>query len=251
MAMSPRLLRPRATGFDPRSIGSLAGWWDASDSSTVTLVSGVVSQWNDKSGNARHFTQTTGANRPSVLTAERNGKNVLNFGGSPISMTQTWTLELSGGNTWIMVLSHRDALDNSERPLMRMTVNTNALQRGAGSAAQTSRRNRIGSFVNNTSSTLFTADQQADSTTAWQVISSVVSTTQLTHAQNGTVQGTPTTITGTVVSSASTTLRLCTDGGAFSNCHVAEVLVYSKALTSAERLRVERWLGGKWGITIA
>lgn len=251
MAMSPRLLRPRATGFDPRSIGSLAGWWDASDSSTVTLVSGVVSQWNDKSGNARHFTQTTGANRPSVLTAERNGKNVLNFGGSPISMTQTWTLELSGGNTWIMVFSHRDALGNVERPIMRMAVNPNAIQLGAGNAAQVSRRNRIGSFVNNTSSTLFTADQQADSTNAWQVVSSVVSTTQLTHVQNGAVQGSPTTITGTIVSSANTTLRLCFDGVGYSIAYVAEALIFSKALTAAERSRVERWLGNKWGITVA
>jgi hypothetical protein len=32
MAMSPRLLRPRATGFSPRSIPGLALWLDASSS---------------------------------------------------------------------------------------------------------------------------------------------------------------------------------------------------------------------------
>ena len=37
MAMSPRLLRPRASGFNPRSIPGLAVWLDASKASSVTL----------------------------------------------------------------------------------------------------------------------------------------------------------------------------------------------------------------------
>lgn len=39
-------------------------WFDAADSSTITLVSGAVSQWNDKSGNNRHASQGTASNRP-------------------------------------------------------------------------------------------------------------------------------------------------------------------------------------------
>jgi hypothetical protein len=251
MPMSPRLLRPRqAGGFGPRSIGSLEGWWDASDSSTITLVSSVVSQWNDKSGNNRNFTQSTGANRPSVLTAQRNGLNVLNFGGSPVTMSQSWTRQLSGGNTWIMVFSYQGPLfEGAERPLLRMDANANAIQKGASNAASTSRRNKIGSFVTNTAATNFFADQLSDVTTDWQVVSSVAGTA-LGHYKNGATE-TETAFSGTLPSTASTTLRVAEASLAFTQLHVAEILIYSKALSVAERQSVERWLGSKWGITVA
>ena len=39
-------------------------WLDADDATTITKDGGnLVSQWNDKSGNARHVTQATAANR--------------------------------------------------------------------------------------------------------------------------------------------------------------------------------------------
>lgn len=40
-------------------------WYDAKDESTITEVSGKVSQWNDKSGNDHHATQATPADRPT------------------------------------------------------------------------------------------------------------------------------------------------------------------------------------------
>lgn len=39
-------------------------WLDAADASTITLNNLTVSQWNDKSGNARHVSQATAANQP-------------------------------------------------------------------------------------------------------------------------------------------------------------------------------------------
>lgn len=78
MAMNPRLLRPLASsGFTPASIAGLAVWFDAADAATVTLNSGNVSEWQDKSGNDRHATQATAGNQPSYSTAALNGKNVV------------------------------------------------------------------------------------------------------------------------------------------------------------------------------
>jgi len=54
-------------------------WLDASDASTITLSATNVSQWNDKSGNGRHATQTTAARRPAYTTAGKNGLNVVTF----------------------------------------------------------------------------------------------------------------------------------------------------------------------------
>lgn len=81
MPMSSRLLLPRATGFNPKSISGLAAWYDASDTASVTLNNSAVSQWSDKSGNARHLTQTTANNQPSYSTTVA-GKNAITFDGT-------------------------------------------------------------------------------------------------------------------------------------------------------------------------
>lgn len=57
-------------------------WLDAADSSTITTVSGAVSQWNDKSGNNRHATQSTASQRPTLIAADRLGRDVVSFDGS-------------------------------------------------------------------------------------------------------------------------------------------------------------------------
>jgi len=44
---------------------SPALWLDASDASTITESGGLVSQWDDKSGNGRHVEQLTGASQPA------------------------------------------------------------------------------------------------------------------------------------------------------------------------------------------
>lgn len=82
MAMSPRLLRPRASGFTPKSISGLYLWLDGADSSSVTLNSGNVSQWRDLSGGGRHFSQATSGAQPAYTSAGQNGKNCLTFDGS-------------------------------------------------------------------------------------------------------------------------------------------------------------------------
>jgi hypothetical protein len=90
MGMNPRLLRPTASGFDPRRIAGLALWLDASDGSTVfdavsggspVAPGGAVWRWEDKSGNGRHFTQSTTNNHPTY-TGTLNGRNVITFDGS-------------------------------------------------------------------------------------------------------------------------------------------------------------------------
>jgi hypothetical protein len=80
MAMSPRLLRPKASGFNPKAIPGLEIWFDASVASSVTLNGGDVSQIDDLSGNNRHLEQPTAANQPAYLANGKNGKNVLDFG---------------------------------------------------------------------------------------------------------------------------------------------------------------------------
>lgn len=55
-------------------------WCDASDVSTITIATGV-SQWRDKSGNNRHFTQATAANQPSYSGTGFLGRPGITFDG--------------------------------------------------------------------------------------------------------------------------------------------------------------------------
>ena len=56
-------------------------WLDANDESTITIATGV-SEWRDKSGNARNVTQATGGTQPTYTLDALNGKSVLSFSGS-------------------------------------------------------------------------------------------------------------------------------------------------------------------------
>lgn len=111
-AMSPRLLRPRATGFDPRRISGLAGWWDASDASTLfdattggslVAASGQVARWQDKSGNGRHATQGEANSRPTRSVAAFNGRDALDFDGTNDFLGLSSNVEMANGASLIIV----------------------------------------------------------------------------------------------------------------------------------------------------
>ena len=81
MPMNPRLLRPRISGFNPKSVPGLFAWWDFADSSSLTLSGSNITQVLDKSGNNRTASQATGNNQPTLATAARNGRNAAQFDG--------------------------------------------------------------------------------------------------------------------------------------------------------------------------
>ena len=68
-------------------------WLDANDLSTISVQTGI-SEWGDKSGNQRNFTQGTGAAQPTLTLNGLNGRNVLSYSGSQyltsISTASTW-----------------------------------------------------------------------------------------------------------------------------------------------------------------
>ena len=61
-------------------------WLDATDTATISIGTGI-SQWNDKSGNSRHATQSTGASQPSFITNAINGLSIVRFDGSNDCLT--------------------------------------------------------------------------------------------------------------------------------------------------------------------
>lgn len=100
--------QPEDTGpvlFTPAAI-TTALWLDASDSSTITLNGSNVSQWDDKSGNARHFSQPTSNNQPTYGTNIQNGLNAVQFNNSTKRVYLENTTFQYSGNTMHMFSVH-------------------------------------------------------------------------------------------------------------------------------------------------
>lgn len=97
---------PMAPGaWTPASLPSLIAWYDAANAASITSSGGLVSQWNDLSGNANHLVQATGANKPTTGVDTIGGVNAIKFvGGTPTWLAVTFTA-LTQPSTILMVIN--------------------------------------------------------------------------------------------------------------------------------------------------
>jgi hypothetical protein len=104
--------------FTPASLPNLKAWYNAADTSSISVSGNEVTQWNDLSGNAYHLSQSTSSKRPSSGTRTLNSKNVIDFDGTndllTASTASNWTfLNDSGASTAFYVLVIDDNTDVS------------------------------------------------------------------------------------------------------------------------------------------
>ena len=105
MAMSPRLLRPLASGFTPKNIPGLAVWYDIATFSSLTaatppVVNGsAIHQVADISGNGRAATQTTGNNQPTYQSAGINSRPALSFDSNDSVLSDATIANLVGAGS--------------------------------------------------------------------------------------------------------------------------------------------------------
>jgi hypothetical protein len=118
MALQTRFMRPLArfqsqATFSPLALSGLQLWLDATDSQSITLNSGNVSQWADKSPQGNNATQATAIRQPAYATASVNGLSSVEFDGTNDFMDITvsgigglatgffaWVIEpIAAGNT--------------------------------------------------------------------------------------------------------------------------------------------------------
>jgi hypothetical protein len=116
MGMNPRLLRPTPTGFTPRRIAGLAGWWDATKSASLfdattggsnVAADGAVARWEDLSGNGRHLSQSIANNRPLRKVAEINGRDAVLLDGSNDFMNLSSAVPMLAGASLVIVIRNQ------------------------------------------------------------------------------------------------------------------------------------------------
>jgi len=288
--MNNRLLRPRASGgFDPRSIAALAAWYDASDSSTITAVSGGVSVWLDKSGNSRTLYQGTANNRPITGTRTIGGLNGLDFDGTndsllsgdpalvpangvnrtvdlqtPRAVTMFGVLFSDAPNSirrWLSLQRNRSGEpfgnpNDTGAYMGRHSTGTATLEVAASAGDATSNDQLAKNFIRRTN----TSFNSSDAEIVCGTISAANDT--LTIRRNGVDQALTTRLgTGSAANfmsegSGNHSLdvgAIRTADGSISSYWdgvIGEVLVYLSALTVTQAQAVERYLSRKWGVTL-
>jgi len=246
-AMNPRLLRPLASGFNPKSIAGLSGWWDASDSSTITLNSTTVSEWRDKSGAGVALTQGTAAAQPTYQAAYVNGKNALAFdGGDVLSAATSVTL---GDNTVITVV-REDAAAGFSGVFSYYPPSGN----DNGNANAWLIETRDNTAFLRLQSENYTVDYSGAGTLPLSVITirrQIAAGDRQTLRTNGVTRGTS-------ASASEGTAAGVLLGGRFqsgaisvqyrSQMTLCEVLSWDRALTLEEYQKIEGYLAWKWGL---
>jgi hypothetical protein len=223
--------------FTPTKIAGCQLWLDASDATTISIGTGV-SQWNDKSGNARHAMQATGASQPAYITAGKNGLNIVRFDGSNDGVEGAYT-ELS--QCTIFVVAINNSGDFGRVFTQVTTGQTDDFNIGIIPILRKGASNELSIY--NASIANFQADVVYDNT--WKLMKHERGATNTTLKIGA--------LSSTVANSAIGTvdryrLGFNTSSNAQMNGDIAEVVVYNSVLSAGDTTLIETYLNDKWAI---
>lgn len=223
-------------------------WLDADDATTFTFSSGsVVSQWNDKSGNAYHFAQATVANQPTRTTNAQNGRAVVTF---DVDFLSNASLSWGGSNSTVFWVGKEDNTAGTGFQNL-FTTGTGATGQWGYGIASNGLGNYYGIFdigQGSTSFNVFPTNTNADVMAFTSAGVTGTTTVTCSAFKNGTAASanpltsltTTTSATGAVLGSAAAAVEPYYGT-------VCEVIVYPSQLSTSDRNLVESYLKTKWG----
>jgi hypothetical protein len=243
MGMSGKLLRPKSADISsPTGLANLAVWLDASDSTTVTLNGATVSEWRDKSGNARHAAQPTAAAQPTYTSNNLNSLATLRTTGSQHMVIPAWTY--LNTNT-VMCVFRVSGLNQA--PCQRGGLNNGPRLAVQDPASVLRLRNTI----HGTAAAQANAEGPTYTANAWAIGAGVTRTDRVRAYQNG-VFGTDATYTNQLSGDFNLVLFALNTSNLYGmNGGIAEFIAYDRALSDGEISQLARYLSRKWGITIS
>jgi hypothetical protein len=222
----------------------LAMWFDAADTSTLTLSSTTVTQWKDKSGNNYHATNGSKAAPVYKNTGFNDSYAGILFDGST-TMLQTApilptpVLSANGTDSTIFVVLNRKAnAPNSVVYGLGVDYNTYVLRDPWASSQNAildiGTAGRIAVPFTATGNIIYSLGRTGNT-------SSLFST--------GTLIGRNAAATGTVGAKSQT---FCIGGGlgdsGWYNSFISEIIIYNVSLTDVQRQTIEGYLACKWGM---
>ncbi len=213
--------------WSPTTVSNCILWLDASDSSYVTLTSGNVSTWSDKSGQGYNFTQGTAANQPLYLANGRNNKYVVKFDGTndQLSYSRNWGKYL---DVYFVGRFHT-APGSTDHYFSGNNTSMFALKYDTGAMYLT------GGNTN--------ANKGATAPTNYHYYRAYVDNTNLGVASDGNVEGTA----GGADQWATSILNLGGVTSAYGKVEIAEFIIYNMKLATSDSNTVLTYLSSKWG----
>ena len=224
-------------------VSGAALWLDGADSSSLFTDAGVtpvkvngdlVYQWNDKSGNSRHATQTTSGNRPTWVppASGRNGLGALAFNGS--SQWINFTTQSLASCTAFIVYQQNDLTNGS-------VLIGNGLGGSSGWPNYLAATSNTAFNVNNVQ-----ANDPRTNGTQWDY------STFKYNGSTGTVTSYSNSSSGTSATGASGSLSIASIGYYSSTQYITdgkigEIIIYPSALSDSDRTSVVNYIKAKWG----
>lgn len=234
----------QGAAFAPNHLPNLKLWLDAADVATITESSGSVSQWDDKSGRENHAVQTTGSNQPVTASDVINGKNVISFDGSNTQLDvqdNDGLYAVANGDNTLFVVAQADASFTGSGRLITFAesggTRLDMRYETAASLVRYQSRNAFGSDITRSealSNVLISMGYRNGSTQAISVNRDAEVSNSNASDENG-------------INAVSIGARSLGD---FFFGGVAEIVVYSRALSVDEYDRVLCYLAAKWGVSL-
>jgi len=227
--------------WSPLTPGGCGLWLDGADSSTITLSSGVITQWRDKSGNGRNTTTIGGSPTFSSNFINLNGSSTYLVG--PYTNTTEYltmfviaTVDFSQGvyayYYRLLSVGSTSANDYNSPSYASILHNPDSTQIGGY-------RNFATNFGSVTTNTTFLICLQYDGTNSTNFING---TSASSVASTGSF--------GTTSYSIGRDVGNTDGGGAYTYWpgKVGEVIIFNSSLSNTQRQQAEGYLAWKWGL---
>jgi hypothetical protein len=235
---------PSFSDWSPLQISGCQLWLDATDSTSVTLNSTSVTQWSDKSGNARHVTQSTLANAPNYT---RVGSNLMiDF----VRANKTYLINASYSQiytnfTLYMIIKRKAVPLDNERMFVAIPVgyatDWNTQTGFSFSSTIELAANGSGSSYSESSNL---------NTTMYSIVTSSNSANVYKNGDSSSVISRSLGLTGNsigILLGSGTNSGINTLSEQF-NGYIGEVILFTKVLTTSERQQIDAYLALKWGL---
>ena len=227
----------------PTDIAGCVLWLDASDSDTFTLSGNNVTQWRDKSGLGNHGTPTGTVTR---TTAVFGGRSSVSFNGS----TVRGSVSVTGPElTVIAVYQPNEVRSDRDQRVVSFAnpgqPDWNSVSRTTGLNIQGGGPSLLTTYRNTTMLAQSVSSHLANSPFIGCARYTGAAATVFLNATEGTV------LTGTAGNFGISTYGLANQASGSPetlNGHIAEVIVYTVAITTTQRQQLESYLAWKWGI---
>lgn len=231
---------------------SLTGWYDPSDAASITQSIGLVSQWNDKSGNGNHLTGS-GTGRPTYGATVIQGKPGLTLDGVNNLMSVSGVAPGSTSAMSLFTMSEADATMTQQDRLLTYTGNGEGNDNTSGSAGFLIAESVYGTIGARRSTTwlgawhtVYASGAQPPMGKQLVRMGSVFDGTNHTFYLDNS-PSTPLASTGAFASPGVLRLGVFSDDSSFKwTGNVGEIILVKRAATSTDRDKLQRWFVRNW-----